>query len=94
MNRATAQEIVDLVYANPPQLMDAIKYLRMETALGLYDSKVMLSNSVSKEFLLAELCANFVDDKKDLLQRAVAERNRLERYIAQLESEIFDEEHE
>jgi hypothetical protein len=92
MNKQTAQEIVDLVYANPPRLMDAIKYLRTETALGLYDAKVMLSNSVSKEFLLTELCASFVDDKKDLLDRAIAERNRLERYISQLESEIFDEE--
>lgn len=92
MNKQTAQEIVDMVYENPPRKMDAIKILRMETSLGLYDAKMMLLNpNNTKESLFAELCNNFVDDKKDLLRRAIEERVRLEKYIAQLEMEILFE---
>lgn len=92
MNKQTAQEIVDMVYGDTPRVMEAIKMLRMETSLGLHDAKMMLYGFDTKEALFAELCTNFVEDKKDLLRLAIAERDRLDKYIAQLEMEILDEE--
>lgn len=76
------------------RLIDAIKYLRMESSMGLINAKAYLEEhrAGGEDALYNKLCEDFVQDKRDLLYRARNDRTLLDKYIQQLEAEIAQEE--
>lgn len=97
MDHSTAQEITNLVCQNPMRgMMDAIRLLRMETAMGLIDAKNYLEEAKwhGDEAMLKQLCTDFVQNKEDLLNRALNDRRILDLYIEQLQKEIEFEKEE
>jgi len=88
MELSYAQEIVDEWFKG--RKIDAIKLLRNETSLGLKEAKDYLDVSRDPEATLRQLCEDYVQDPRELLQRAIARRDSLNREIEILESQIED----
>jgi hypothetical protein len=93
MTPETAKEIAELTCNKQRRLIDAIRLLRADTAMGLLQAKKYLEDNGDKgEVVLFQiLCDDFVQNKKDLLIIAQQEVKRLQKYIEQLEFEIGEE---
>jgi hypothetical protein len=90
MQIETAKEIVELTFNN--KMIQAIKLLRADSAMGLIAAKHYLEeNRSNRDELLKKLCDDFVKNKIDLLRAALYERHLLTQYIEKLEAEIAEE---
>lgn len=90
MNPETAKEIAELTCNKPRQLIDAIRLLRTDTAMGILQAKQYLEDNSEKgqDVLFRILCDDFVQNKHDLLIVAREEAGKLLKYIQELEEEI------
>lgn len=73
--------------------IDAIKAFRYETSLGLTQAKDYLEQHflAGEDGLRQKLADDFVQNSQDLLILAKEEKKRLEAYIADLETQIAEE---